>query len=109
MRQALSPFQAERYCTAAGVLHARCSRYKYASFGQTIAATCPLPRDNRFLFSTTFADDEPSLDYYGYRYYKPNLGRWPFRDPLEEHRGVNLYGWCGNYACDNGNSGTDKQ
>jgi len=34
--------------------------------------------------------------YYGYRYYDPNTGRWPSRDPIEEKGGVNLYGFVGN-------------
>ena len=36
------------------------------------------------------------LYYYGYRYYDPNTGRWPSRDPIEEEGGVNLYGFVGN-------------
>ena len=34
--------------------------------------------------------------YYGYRYYDPQTGRWPSRDPIEESGGVNLYGFVGN-------------
>jgi hypothetical protein len=34
--------------------------------------------------------------YYGYRYYDPQTGRWPSRDPIEEEGGVNLYGFVGN-------------
>jgi RHS repeat-associated protein len=33
---------------------------------------------------------------YGYRYYHPDLGRWPSRDPIAERGGVNLYGFVGN-------------
>jgi len=33
---------------------------------------------------------------YGYRYYDPNTGRWPSRDPIGERGGVNLYGFVGN-------------
>ena len=33
---------------------------------------------------------------YGYRYYDPNTGRWPSRDPIEERGGKNLYGFVGN-------------
>ena len=29
--------------------------------------------------------------YYGFRYYDPVTGRWPSRDPIEEHGGRNLY------------------
>jgi hypothetical protein len=34
----------------------------------------------------------------GYRYYKPELGRWINRDPIEEQGGLNLYGFVGNRA-----------
>ena len=34
--------------------------------------------------------------YYGYRFYDPETGRWPSRDPIEEEGGVNLYGFVGN-------------
>jgi RHS repeat-associated protein len=29
--------------------------------------------------------------YYGFRYYDPETGRWPNRDPIEEAGGLNLY------------------
>jgi hypothetical protein len=34
--------------------------------------------------------------YYGFRYYNPETGRWPSRDPIEEDGGLNLYGFVGN-------------
>ena len=33
---------------------------------------------------------------YGYRYYDPETGRWPSRDPIGERGGVNLYGFVFN-------------
>ena len=36
------------------------------------------------------------IQYYGYRYYDPETGRWLNRDPIEERGGVNLYGFMGN-------------
>jgi RHS repeat-associated protein len=36
--------------------------------------------------------------YYGYRYYIPELGRWPNRDPIEEDGGINVYGFVLNNA-----------
>lgn len=36
-------------------------------------------------------EDETGLVYYGYRYYYPEPGRWPSRDPLQEVAGTNLY------------------
>lgn len=38
--------------------------------------------------------------YYGYRYYDPQTGRWPSRDPIGERGGVNLYGMVGNNLMD---------
>jgi len=38
----------------------------------------------------------PRLAYYGYRYYDPQTGRWPSRDPIEEEGGVNLYSFTNN-------------
>jgi RHS repeat-associated protein len=40
------------------------------------------------------------IHYYGYRYYDPQTGRWPTRDPIEERGGKNLYGFVGNDASD---------
>jgi hypothetical protein len=34
--------------------------------------------------------------FYGFRYYDPETGRWPNRDPIEEDGGINLYGFVGN-------------
>ena len=38
----------------------------------------------------------PRVTYYGYRYYDPQTGRWPSRDPIGEEGGMNLYGFVGN-------------
>jgi uncharacterized protein RhaS with RHS repeats len=38
----------------------------------------------------------PVVMYYGYRWYDPETGRWPSRDPIEEDGGMNLYGFVGN-------------
>ncbi|MFN4874209.1 MAG: RHS repeat-associated core domain-containing protein [Akkermansiaceae bacterium] len=34
--------------------------------------------------------------YYGYRFYDPETGRWPSRDPIGEEGGINLYGFINN-------------
>ena len=34
--------------------------------------------------------------FYGFRYYDPETGRWPSRDPIEERGGLNLYGMVAN-------------
>jgi RHS repeat-associated protein len=56
-------------------------------------ADCRLPQksmeNQRFL---------PGVAYYGYRWYDPETGRWPSRDPIEEEGGINLYGFVGENA-----------
>ena len=39
--------------------------------------------------------------YYGFRFYDPQTGRWPNRDPIEEEGGDNLYGFVGNDGTNN--------
>jgi hypothetical protein len=34
--------------------------------------------------------------FYGFRYYDPETGRWPNRDPMGENGGINLYGFASN-------------
>ena len=48
------------------------------------------------LGSNSTAHHSDALCYYGYRYYNPQLGRWPSRDPIGEDGGLNLYGFVGN-------------
>ena len=36
------------------------------------------------------------VGFYGFRYYDPETGRWPSRDPLGEVGGLNLYAMVGN-------------
>ena len=38
------------------------------------------------------------VSFYGYRYYKPELGRWINRDPIGEEGGLNVYGFVQNRA-----------
>lgn len=51
-----------------------------------------------FLFHGQFRDDETYWYNYGYRYYLPELGRWPSRDPITESAGFNLYALTNNDA-----------
>ncbi|MCP4021329.1 MAG: RHS repeat-associated core domain-containing protein, partial [Desulfobacteraceae bacterium] len=49
--------------------------------------------DQPFMFSTKRYLAGPGLNYYGYRFYQPKVGRWLKRDPLQEAGGLNLYGF----------------
>jgi RHS repeat-associated protein len=74
------------------------ARREYDAFGNVVmseeASTDPWP--SGFGFSTKIRDPETALLYYGYRYYQPEHGRWPSRDPMNENGGVNLYGFVDN-------------
>ncbi len=72
------------------------AEYDYGAFGEVHRRTGPMAKKNPFQFSTKFTDEESGLNYYGYRYYEPNTGRWLSRDPIGERGGLNLYGFVGN-------------
>lgn len=72
--------------------------YVYGPFGQTVSSSGALADENPFRFSTKYTDDETDLLYYGFRFYQPETGRWPSRDPIGELGGANLYGFVGNNA-----------
>ncbi|MDD2601016.1 MAG: hypothetical protein PHO37_17625 [Kiritimatiellae bacterium] len=49
-------------------------------------------------FSTKPFDNETGFVVYQRRYYDPILCRWLSRDPIEEGRGINIYGFTGNWS-----------
>jgi RHS repeat-associated protein len=55
---------------------------------------------NRYQFSTKPLERIVVLNYYGYRYYAPELGRWPSRDPIMEAGGINGFAFLNNTAKD---------
>ncbi|MCH8513557.1 MAG: RHS repeat-associated core domain-containing protein [Kiritimatiellae bacterium] len=67
---------------------------EYDAFGRKIVSTGTAP--SNFGFSTKYEDVETGYLYYGFRYYDPETGRWPNRDPIEEEGGENLYGFIYN-------------
>jgi RHS repeat-associated protein len=80
-------------------------RYSYRAFGPSevlnpdfTAWTSGTDYDWQTRFHGEQRDAETGYYNYGYRYYLPELGRWPSRDPIEEEGGVNLYGMLGNDA-----------
>ena len=71
-------------------------RYEYSPFGKLLWKEGLAAEVNRWRFSTKLGDDSTGWLYYGFRYYDPETGRWPSKDPIEESGGVNLYGFVGN-------------
>jgi RHS repeat-associated protein len=67
------------------------ARYEYGPFGEPIRVTGPAAALNPFRFSTKRVDPTTDLLLYEYRPYRPTLGRWLSRDPLDEQGGYNLY------------------
>ena len=81
------------YTDASGTVAAR---YSFDAFGQKISATGSMAADFPFRFSSKYEDSETGLNYYGFRYYSPALGRWISRDPVGETFGPNLYAFVQN-------------
>ena len=79
-------------------------RYGYTAFGESQVMDASF--DDRSLSSYDWEvrfhgetrDSESGYYNYGYRYYLPELGRWPSRDSIGEEGGYNLYGFVGNEA-----------
>ena len=74
------------------------AEYAYNAFGNAISQSGPLADFFRHRFSTKYFDVETGFYYYGYRFYRPDHGRWLNRDPIEEEGGENLYAFCLNNA-----------
>ena len=72
------------------------AHYSYDAFGRTIMAQGAAAQINRYRFSTKSIELSSGLAYYGFRYYSPELGRWPSRDPIQERGGVYLYSFVEN-------------
>jgi RHS repeat-associated protein len=60
------------------------AKYLYDPFGNTLSLSGSLAEANVYRFSSKEWNDNAGLYYYLYRYYDPNLQRWPNRDPLGE-------------------------
>src|SRR5207253_6846394 len=70
--------------------------YRYDPFGNTISSSGTLATANVYRFSSKERHANSGMYYYGYRFYDPNLQRWPNRDPIGEEGGINLYGFVEN-------------
>ena len=67
--------------------------YGYTPFG---AVSSSSGTNQPFQWSSEVYDEELDLVYYNYRHYSPSLGRFLFRDPIEEQGGLNRYAFVGN-------------
>ncbi len=72
------------------------ARYLYDPFGNTLSQVGPLAAANVYRFSSKEYHQNSGLVYYLYRFYDPNLQRWPNRDPIQERGGKNLFTYVGN-------------
>ncbi|HXR05420.1 MAG TPA: RHS repeat-associated core domain-containing protein [Verrucomicrobiae bacterium] len=64
------------------------AHYEYDPFGNTLSMSGPLAAANRYRFSSKEWNDNAGIYYYGFRFYDPNLQRWPNRDPLGDLGGL---------------------
>jgi RHS repeat-associated protein len=60
------------------------AKYLYDAFGNILSKSGLLADANLYRFSSKEFHPNSALVYYLYRYYDPNLQRWPNRDPLDE-------------------------
>ena len=59
------------------------AHFEYDGFGK-VTHTSGSPGAFPIRFSTKLEDAETGLNYYGYRFYTPAIGRWLSRDPIKE-------------------------
>ena len=60
------------------------AKYLYDAFGNILSKSGLLADANLYRFSSKEAHPNSGLVYYLYRFYDPNLQRWPNRDPITE-------------------------
>ena len=58
------------------------AKYLYDPFGNSLSLSGPLASANTYRFSSKEWNDNAGLYYYLFRFYDPNLQKWPNRDPL---------------------------
>jgi RHS repeat-associated protein len=75
------------------------AKYLYDAFGNTLSAAGSLAQANLYRFSSKEAHPNSGLVYYLYRYYDPNLQRWPNRDPIDEE-GFEVLSFCSSKVVD---------
>lgn len=81
------------YVSELGIVAAQ---YTYDPYGNVTEQSGNLATQFSFGFSTKYHDRETGMVGYQRRFYRPDLGRWLNRDPIEERGGENLYLFCRN-------------
>ena len=62
--------------------------YRFDPYGRTMAQSATaLTTENLYRFSSKEIHAQSGMYYYGFRFYDPNLQRWPNRDPRGERDG----------------------
>ena len=74
------------------------AQYEYDPYGNVLSMSGTLAAANHYRFSSKEWNDNAGLYYYGFRFYDPNLQRWPNRDPMSELNDINLYRFVYNNA-----------
>jgi RHS repeat-associated protein len=72
------------------------AKYLYDAFGNILSKSGSIADANLYRFSSKEFHRPSGLVYYLYRYYDPNLQRWPNRDLIGEKGGINLYRFAKN-------------
>jgi len=91
----LSAVQTDNYPSlpiAGGIV----AHYEYSPFGEITAQSGGMADGFTFRFSTKYYESETGIIHYEIRPYRPSLGCWMSRDPIEERGGMNLYGFVRN-------------
>ena len=70
------------------------AKYTYSPFGEVLLKEGAFT--SRYQFSSKEYDASTGLNYYGYRFYSPELGRWVSRDPIGEQGELNLHLYVSN-------------
>jgi RHS repeat-associated protein len=58
--------------------------YEYSPFGETLRSTGSMAKENPYRFSTKPTEDTMQFIPYEFRAYRPDIGRWLSREPLDE-------------------------
>ena len=71
-------------------------QYAFDAFGRTLFARGPKALLNPYRFSSKPVHFYSGMYEFLYRWYAPELQRWPNHDPIGENGGINLYRFVGN-------------